>query len=165
MRFLVSFLFVCMTLAGARGFSDADLRRGHVFLLRHALAPGSGDPPGMRLEDPASQRNLSEEGRVQARTLGRQLRAEGMTEAVVFTSSWNRCRESAQLLGFGAPTVHTGLNSFWQRRQDREAVLAEFQRLVDSLPEDGPPVILVTHYVNIQAVTGRAVGSGEGIWT
>ena len=144
--------------------SGEEDRRGQVYFLRHALAPGTGDPPGMSLDDPASQRNLSEAGRRQAVKLGDALRQEGVVDAVVFTSEWERCRETAELLGFEEPIFNQGLNSFWERRETRGAVLKAFRQLIEQLPEAGPPVIFVTHYVNIQAVTGRAVGSGEGFW-
>jgi broad specificity phosphatase PhoE len=138
--------------------------QGSVYFLRHAIAPGSGDPPDMRLDDPASQRNLSDTGRQQAVVIGDALRAAGVEDPLVYTSEWARCRETAELLGFGAPVATSGLNSFWERHETKGAVMAEFERLIEKLPEDGPPVIFVTHYVNIRAATGRAVGSGEGFW-
>jgi broad specificity phosphatase PhoE len=139
-------------------------RSGEVFFLRHALAPGSGDPAGMTLDDRNSQRNLNEAGRAQARELGEQLRAEGISHAIVYTSAWWRCEETALLLGFGEPIREEGLNSFWQRPADRDPILARAREFLAELPLDGPPVILVTHYVNILGLTGRAVGSGQGFW-
>lgn len=140
------------------------VREGAVYFLRHAIAPGSGDPPDMRLDDPGSQRNLSNAGREQAVAIGEALRAAGVAESLVYTSEWARCRETAELLGFGPPVATTGLNSFWERRETKDAVMAELKTLIEQLPEAGPPVIFVTHYVNIRAITGRAVGSGKGFW-
>jgi len=142
----------------------ADERRGQVLFLRHALAPGAGDPPEMRLDDCTTQRNLSAEGRDQARALGRRLRAAGIGAARVWTSQWCRCRETAVLLGFGEPVEMTALNSFFQDRtheQDYREALAVF---LEELSPDGPPVILVTHYVTIQAMTGQRPASGAGVW-
>lgn len=118
----------------------------------------------MRLGDSATQRNLRDQGRRQAIKIGEALRADGVRSPKVLTSQWERCRETAELLGFGDPIETKGLNSFWERSETRGAVLAEFTELANGLPEGSVPVIFVTHYVNIQAVTGRAVGSGEGFW-
>ncbi len=162
--FFLSLLCLCYALSTLAANHEVSDRQGQVYFLRHAIAPGSGDPPGMRLDRPSSQRNLSTEGRAQAKAIGEELRASGVTEAIVYCSQWNRCLETAELLGFSEPIPHPGLNSFWQRRAERPQVLADFQKLINSLPEQGPPVILVTHYVNIQAVTGRPVASGKGFW-
>lgn len=158
------FLFAALSAAATAGDVSPQARIGEIYFLRHALAPGSGDPPGMRLDDPASQRNLSEAGRRQARAIGDALRSEGVRAPIVYTSEWARCRETAELLGFGAPRPTLALNSFWERREDEAAILEAFDSLVADLPADGPPVIFVTHYVNIEAVTGRGVGSGKGFW-
>ena len=63
---------------------------GHVLMIRHALAPGTGDPPEFRLGDCATQRNLDERGRTQARAIGDWLRARGVTAAEVYSSQWCR---------------------------------------------------------------------------
>ena len=92
---------------------------GAVLLIRHALAPGVGDPDGFRLDDCATQRNLSDEGRRQARAIGDWLRARGIGQAHVYSSQWCRCLETAALLDLGPVTELPALNSFFERRQDR----------------------------------------------
>jgi hypothetical protein len=92
---------------------------GRVALLRHAAtAGGAGDPPGFNLEDCATQRNLTEAGRAQARTLGARFRAEGIWVAKVLTSEWCRCRETGALMEIGlvepAPTFN---NAYRLRHQ------------------------------------------------
>ena len=84
-----------------------------VIILRHALAPGVGDPEGFDLEECQTQRVLSSEGRQQAIEIGQKLRESGITEAEVFSSEWCRCLETAELLGFGPPQKLTALNSFF----------------------------------------------------
>lgn len=75
------------------------LTRGeHVLLLRHALAPGTGDPPGFRIDNCSTQRNLDERGRAQARAIGAWLRSRGVTAMAVYSSQWCRCPETARLL-------------------------------------------------------------------
>lgn len=136
---------------------------GHVLLLRHAIAPGFGDPPGFRPGDCTTQRNLDERGRAQAVAIGDALRARGIREARVFSSQWCRCLETASLMRLGAVTPLPALNSFFERTQDRERNLAALRDFLARQPADGSPLVLVTHHVNIQAVTGITVGSGEGV--
>ncbi|MCK6409580.1 MAG: histidine phosphatase family protein, partial [Thauera sp.] len=69
---------------------------GHVALMRHAVAPGVGDPPGFRLDDCATQRNLSAAGRRQAQAIGERFRANGIATAAVFSSQWCRCLDTAR---------------------------------------------------------------------
>lgn len=144
------------------GEPPAPFAPGTILLIRHALAPGTGDPAGFDPDDCSTQRNLDDTGRAQARALGQRLRAAGLgAETPVFTSLWCRCQETARLLGLGTPRVHPGLASFYEDHVDRDKTLAELARLLSSLPVDGPPVVLVTHQVNITAVTGRFPGSAE----
>jgi len=135
-------------------------RGGFVVLIRHALAPGFGDPPGFRLEDCASQRNLSEEGRRQAGAMGEAFRRNGVSVEKVYSSQWCRCRETAGL-AFGAFEELPALNSFFQTP---ELAAARTRSLIDFLVARGPlegNLILVTHQVNITALTGVIPAQGE----
>ncbi|MEW5967512.1 MAG: histidine phosphatase family protein [Pseudomonadota bacterium] len=136
---------------------------GHVLMLRHAYAPGIGDPPGFRLDDCASQRNLDASGRAQAAAVGDWLRAQGVRQARVHSSQWCRCQETARLLGLGAVTPTPALNSFFGEPQARDGTLQALRAFLAQQPADGPLLVLVTHQVNIAAVTGRGIGSGEGV--
>ena len=73
----------------------------HVLMLRHANAPGTGDPAQFQLRDCATQRNLDDSGRAQARAIGAWLRSKGIAKAQVYSSQWCRCLETAALLGIG----------------------------------------------------------------
>ncbi|TVQ98661.1 MAG: fructose-2,6-bisphosphatase [Desulfovibrionales bacterium] len=155
--------------AGSESFHDSDgalagilEQSGHVLLVRHALAPGTGDPVGFQIDECATQRNLSAQGREQARNLGNQLRAEGVTTARVFSSQWCRCMETAELLGVGQVDLLPALNSFFQEMRLREERTKELLAFLRNLP-DGPPVVMVTHQVNISALTGRFTSSGSGV--
>ena len=136
---------------------------GHVLLMRHAEAPGVGDPPGFRLNDCGTQRNLSAAGRAQARAAGRWLRSQGLQAARVWSSPWCRCLDTARLLDYGAVTVETSLSSFFgdyeRGPQQREALQAFIARLQERSP--GPAPILVTHQVVISAYTGAGASSAE----
>lgn len=133
---------------------------GHLALLRHALAPGTGDPPELTLGDCSTQRNLSGEGREQARRIGERFRANGIDGARVLTSQWCRCRETAELLGLGPVTDLPALNSFYQRPGQRQPQTAALKEWIAGRDFDGVHV-LVTHQVNISALTGTYAASGE----
>jgi len=136
-----------------------------VLLMRHALAPGTGDPAEFDVEDCATQRNLSDTGRDQARRIGEALRAQ-LPDAVIasYSSAWCRCRETAELLGFGDVTMLPALNSFFA---DRSTQGAQTEALRDWIAErigsDAGSAVLVTHQVNISALTGGFTRSGESV--
>jgi broad specificity phosphatase PhoE len=139
------------------------LRSGEaVALLRHAEAPGTGDPPGFRLEACATQRNLSPAGRAQAARLGALFRANGIDNAETRSSQWCRCRDTAAALGLGPVRDAPVLNSFFGSPQAASTQTAALRVLIESLPA-GQPAVLVTHQVNITALTGIYPGSGEVI--
>jgi 8-oxo-(d)GTP phosphatase len=139
----------------------AALREGRaVALMRHATAPGTGDPADFALGDCATQRNLSEAGRAQARATGARLRAAGITAARVYSSQWCRCLETARLLGLGEVTELPALNSFFGDRARGPQQTAALGAFLRDQPPDGP-LILVTHQVNITAFTDGFVRSGE----
>ena len=150
--------------ASAPATADPRLARlsgpGVVAVMRHALAPGFSDPASFALDDCATQRNLDARGRAQAREIGAAIRAAGVTVDRVLTSQWCRCRDTARLLGLGPVEELPALNSFFRDRSRAGAQTAELRKFLLGLPP-GETVILVTHYVNIQALTGRGAASGE----
>lgn len=154
----------CHAVPAAQQFPLERLNEGgFVIMLRHALAPGVGDPENFRVGDCTTQRNLSEQGRAQARRLGERLRAHGIDQAEVYSSQWCRCLETAELLMLGPVEQLPALNSFFSRPADRESNLQALRAFLAELPEDGPPVILVTHQVTISAIAGHGTVSGEAV--
>ncbi len=133
---------------------------GHVALMRHALAPGTGDPDNFRIDDCATQRNLSETGRKQAREIGAQFREHGVANVAVYSSQWCRCLETAKLLGLGKVTPFAALNSFFQGKSREAAQSAEVRKIIREYAK-GSSLALVTHQVNITALTGVFPQSGE----
>jgi broad specificity phosphatase PhoE len=134
--------------------------KGHVALLRHAIAPGTGDPSEFAIGDCSTQRNLSEEGRKQAARIGARFRENGIETAQIFSSQWCRCLETARLLGLGPVTELPILNSFFQRPERRNRQTQALEAWLASQDLDGP-LVLVTHQVNITALTGVYPASGE----
>lgn len=144
-----------------RTLGDGD---GLVILYRHALAPGGGDPAGFDVDDCSTQRNLSDDGRQQARNMGRQLRARGVDVSRVLSSPWCRSRETADLMDVGRVrelkrlgSVFTAPTSVAQRRE------AATRRLIERHADRSGVMILVGHQANIIDVTGVAPTSGEGV--
>ncbi len=133
---------------------------GIVAVMRHALAPGSGDSASFTLDDCATQRNLDARGREQAREIGKAIRTAGVTVDRVLTSQWCRCRDTARLLDLGPVEDLPALNSFFRNPARADGQTADLRQFLLHLPP-GETVILVTHYVNIRALTGRGVASGE----
>ena len=133
-----------------------------IVLFRHADAPGIGDPPGFKLGDCSTQRNLGEAGRDQARRIGERFRSRGVKVGAVLSSQWCRTRETAALAFPGLARDDSAFNSTFGDRsklpEQTAAALATLKRW------RGPGVlVVVTHQVNITALTGRATASGEGI--
>lgn len=150
---------------GVAGEADlfAAIRQGKAFaIMRHALAPGFSDPANFNVDDCSTQRNLSEEGRAEAIAIGKKFRRAGITVADVYSSAWCRCLETARLLGLGRVEKLAPLNSFFeasQRRDRQTRALATFLAGRESVA----PLVLVTHQVNIAALTGRTTRPGETI--
>jgi len=163
-RLAVAAICVGMLPLGARG-ADAHLRAsadtpGIVFLLRHASAPGSGDPPGFLLDDCATQRNLSPAGVEEAVRIGAALRAAGVAGASVFSSRWCRCLDTAQALALGPVTPLSALDSFYASPAERVSRTAALHAWLDQA-DLRRPMVLVTHQVNITALTGVVPAQGE----
>jgi phosphohistidine phosphatase SixA len=139
---------------------------GSIVLFRHALAPGGGDPPGFKLSDCSTQRNLSEEGRAQASRMGEALRQQGIAVQAIWHSQWCRTTDTAQLASQALGRVdlrpEPAFNSFFNDRAQEARQTAAARKLL--LGWRGPGVLLVvTHQVNITALTGIVPASGQGV--
>lgn len=167
MRALLACLCLLLPFAAARAETGeaalwAALRDGgHVALIRHALAPGTGDPPGFRVDDCTTQRNLSAAGRAQARAIGERFRANGIATAAIFSSQWCRCLETAREMGLGEAVAFPGLNSFFADRGEEAWHTAAARALIAERAHGPLPLVLVTHQVNITALSGIFPASGE----
>ena len=136
---------------------------GHVLMIRHAYAPGTGDPVQFRLGDCSTQRNLDAAGRKQAQNIGLWLRNQGIDKARVFSSQWCRCLETAKRIGLGPVVELPALNSFFDRPADREPNLGALRAFLARQPVEQNLIILVTHFVTILGITDQSVSSGEGV--
>jgi len=139
-----------------------ELRNNGIVLFRHALAPGTGDPAAFDLADCATQRNLNKQGQRDARRIGEAFREQGIKVARVLTSQWCRCRDTANLAFPGLVEEEPIFNSFFE---NRSAGPAQTSAAISLLAEWRGPgaLVIVTHQVNITALTGVFPSSGEGI--
>lgn len=163
--FALLFALLAPVIAQADPVEQARAMGADVLFLRHALAPGTGDPAGFQLGDCSTQRNLSEEGRAQARAIGAAIREAGLPVAGVMTSQWCRARETAELLALGPVVEETGLNSFFGEPDARQPVLDRLTATLATLPEGSEAglTVMVTHQVVITAITGQTVTSGGAV--
>jgi broad specificity phosphatase PhoE len=133
---------------------------GQVVLIRHAITtPGVGDPPGMRLDDCSSQRNLTDEGRRDARRLGEAFRARGLPVDRVLSSPWCRCLETARL-AFGAAEPWSPLSNLFGRPEQRAEQVRQMQALVGE-QRTGGNLVLVSHGSTISVLTGVSLDTSE----
>lgn len=133
---------------------------GHFALIRHAAAPGTLDPPGFRLDDCSTQRNLSDGGRAQAIRMGDLFRANGITAARIYSSQWCRCLDTATLMKLGDVTQQPLLNYFGRDPDRTLRQLADLRAWIAGL-DLVQPTLLMTHQLVISTVVQGPAGDGE----
>lgn len=134
---------------------------GNVVLIRHAsTVEGPGDPPGFKIGDCATQHNLSETGRDEARRLGRQFKFRAINFTTARSSQWCRCQETARLAFGEEPEPWPLLNSLNASPGGEAALVKEVNALAAKVK---PPynAALVTHNFNIRALTGISPKEAE----
>ena len=134
---------------------------GKIIFIRHAYAPGSGDPDNFNLNDCSTQRNLSEEGREQAKLIGKFFRENHIKVDKVLSSEWCRCKETAKI-AFRNFSTNSFLNSFYNPlfAKNRNKQVKDLNNYIETLKTNGN-LILVTHYVLISEVLNYNPSSGE----
>jgi broad specificity phosphatase PhoE len=134
----------------------------NVLFMRHAIAPGFGDPDNFIINQCNTQRNLDAAGRSQAIALGQKLKQLNIVIDKVYSSYWCRCLETAKLLQLGAVEKFAGLNSFFEEHADRNQTLKLLHEKLAEIDQNSL-TLMVTHQVVIQAVSGIGVSSGGGV--
>ena len=133
---------------------------GNILFVRHALAPGFGDPQNFDLNECSTQRNLNGKGREQAFIIGEKIKEAGIIFKKIFSSQWCRCIEAAEYMNLGKINVEPGLNSFFQGIVTKEKTLSILRERLKAIESNQQLVLMVTHQVTITAVTGITVSSG-----
>ena len=163
---LLTYFFLLMFLVQTEAFAQSEIENikknisANVIFIRHALAPGFGDPPDFTKEDCSTQRNLNDEGRLQAKLIGRHLKASKLSFSEILTSEWCRCIDTTKELNLGKWQTFSGLNSFYEGHEKKGKVMDELRNKLDSLG-NSDLVLFVTHQVVIFEQTGVAPRSGE----
>jgi phosphohistidine phosphatase SixA len=136
---------------------------GHVALIRHASAPGpAGDPVGYKLDDCATQRDLSEQGRAEARALGERFRTQQVKVGKIVSSEWCRCRQTAELMNIGPIEDAPTFNNAFVLNIKRDELTAGARVLIGAWRGPGT-LVVVTHGENIQLMLGLRLREGEVI--
>jgi len=137
---------------------------GLVVLMRHAIAPGGGDPPGFTLGKCSTQRNLSAEGRSQARSIGREFREQRVPIDAVLSSRWCRAVDTAKLLGLGTARPKSSLDSvFTASQQVSDRKKRQTEQIIRNHRRNSGVLVLVGHQANIIDLTGVAPNSGGAV--
>jgi len=143
------------------------LKEGNkIVLIRHALAPGGGDPTGFKINDCKTQRNLNKVGIDQSKKIGELFKRNQIPIDRVLSSQWCRCKDTAKY-AFKKYKEFYALNSTFQSPYDKNESkqLKEIKNFVDNWDGKGGNLILVTHYSIITAITSAVPGSGEIVVT
>lgn len=131
--------------------------------MRHAIAPGTGDPANFKLGECSTQRNLSEQGRTQAKQIGAEFRKRNIKIARVLSSQWCRCLETAKLMDLGKVELFPAVNSFFSDSSKAARQTAIVRKLIVDNRNTKGAIIIVTHQVNITAITDIVPQSGEAV--
>ena len=162
---LILLTFIFEDLIAADQWSHA--KEGNkVILIRHALAPGGGDPKGFNLKDCSTQRNLSQAGINQSKRIGELFKKNNILIDRVLSSQWCRCKDTAKY-AFKKFEEYSALNSTFQSPYDKNepSQLKEIKNFIEKWNGEGKNLILITHYSIIVAITNAAPGSGEIVVT
>ena len=130
----------------------------NVIFLRHSWAPGFGDPENFKIDDCSTQRNLSEEGVLQARKIGKFFLKNQIQFSEILTSEWCRCKDTIKEMNIGDWETFSGLNSFFQNFSKKK-VLSLLHDKLNNVKND-EIILLVTHQVVISEITNISPPSG-----
>ena len=134
---------------------------GKLIFIRHAYAPGNGDPNNFNLNDCSTQRNLNSLGRKQAKNIGEFFRENKIKIYKVLSSEWCRCKETADI-AFKDYSTNSFLNSFYSSKyaKNKDKQVEALNNYVKKINSNGN-LIFVTHYVLISEVLNYGASSGE----
>ena len=157
---LLGYFFLIPNIVSAELIATLKQNNKLIF-IRHALAPGSGDPDEFNILDCKTQRNLDSVGREQSLRLGQYFKINDIPIDAVLSSEWCRCKETAKL-AFQNYETFKPLNSFYDPKfyNNKETQLINLKKFINNLEEEGN-IVFVTHYVVIAAMFGVGVISGE----
>lgn len=163
-RLLLTSLFGLLAIGMSFPSMASESSASLVLMLRHANAPGVGDPVNLKLGDCSTQRNLDQAGKEQSRRIGQSIRELKLIPTRIWASQWCRATQTAELTGLGEVIALPSLNSTFRNRGTATRQTAELKDFLAALDPKGGPYLMVTHQVVISDLTNRWSRSGHGVW-
>ena len=163
---LIFFLFLLNKTSFANENIVEILKKGgNIIFIRHAIAPGNGDPQNFDISNCSTQRNLSKDGELQAAKIGKFFKENDIKLTKVLSSEWCRCKDTAKI-AFGNYETKNFLNSFYDERfsKNKDKQILDFQKFIRNWNKTGN-LVLVTHYVVIFEILNLTTSSGEIVIT
>ena len=167
MKFIKFLLIIFITINSPikadsnQNFINELKRGGKLIFIRHAYAPGGGDPDNFDINDCNTQRNLSDDGREQANKIGSFFKVNNILIDKIYSSEWCRCKETASI-AFNDFETKSFLNSFFssQFAKNKDPQMKKLNTFISSWNEN-KNLVFVTHYVVISETLNYAPSSGE----
>ena len=167
MKFLKFLLIIFITISSvvkadsSQTFINELQKGGKLIFIRHAYAPGGGDPDNFDINDCNTQRNLSDSGRVQSKKIGNFFKKNKISIGKVYSSEWCRCKETASI-AFKEYKTKNFLNSFFSAKfaNNRKKQIIDFDKFISTWDKN-QNLVFVTHYVVISEILNYAPSSGE----
>ena len=163
---LVFFLFLLnKTTFANENIVEILKKENNIIFIRHAIAPGNGDPSNFDILDCSTQRNLSKDGELQAFKIGNFFKNNDIKITKVLSSEWCRCKDTAKI-AFGNYETKNFLNSFYDKRfsENKDKQITDFQKFIKNWNKTGN-LVFVTHYVVISEILDLTTSSGEIVIT
>jgi len=163
---LIFFLFLLnRTSLASENIVEILKKEKNIIFIRHAIAPGNGDPSNFDILDCSTQRNLSKDGELQALKIGNFFKKNDIKITEVLSSEWCRCKDTAKI-AFGNYETKNFLNSFYDDKfsQNKDKQILDFQKFIRNWNKTGN-LVFVTHYVVISEILNKATSSGEIVVT
>ncbi len=134
---------------------------GKIVFIRHALAPGNGDPDNIDLVNCETQRNLNQQGIEQSKKIGKLFKDNNIKIDKVLSSEWCRCKDTARF-AFNNYAIFKGLNSFYQDKfyKYKDDQIKSLKKYISNW-NGKKNLILVTHFVVISEMLNFGTSSGE----
>ena len=163
---LIFFLFLLNKISlASENIVEILKKENNIIFIRHAIAPGNGDPSNFDISDCSTQRNLSKNGELQALKIGNFFKKNDIKITEVLSSEWCRCKDTAKI-AFGNYETKNFLNSFYDDKfsENKDKQILEFQKFIRNWNKTGN-LVFVTHYVVISEILNKATSSGEIVIT
>lgn len=167
MKFLNILIIIFISLTSSikadfnENFKNNNKENGKLILIRHAYAPGNGDPENFKINDCTSQRNLNQSGREQAKKIGITLKKLKINLNNIYSSEWCRCQDTAKI-AFNKYENLNYLNSFYSSKysKNKKKQIIELKNFIKNWDQN-KDLVLITHYVVILELLGLATNSGD----